>query len=188
MVAIHAVVAIAIVVVIVMAGFFIVAIVVVFVHLVATAERFGFPAALATVAVIDLFEVISAAAAGPVFVSAGRHDLISGIWWWVTSEGHQSPSGGNRFPIEQPVDVETQVENHGIGIQGLDGAVEVMEIPLARIRIAGASDFLCEGRRQLHVIEPSGDPIVVNGQSQQTGRRVQFEVIEMAGPTPMPSR
>jgi hypothetical protein len=82
-VAIHAVVAIAMVVVTV-AIFFIVAIVVVFVHLVATAERFRFPAALATVAVVNVFDVIAAPTAGPVFVSAGRHDLISGVWWWVT--------------------------------------------------------------------------------------------------------
>ena len=160
-VAIHAVVAIAIVVLTV-AIFSIVAIVVVFVRFVAMAKRFGFPAALATVAVIDLFEVISTAAAGPIFVSAGRHDSVSGVGWWVTLEGHQSASGGDGLPIQQPVDVETQVENHRIGIQGLDGPVKVMEVPLARIRITGASDFLCENRRQFHVIEPSGNPIVVN--------------------------
>ena len=57
-----------------------------------------------------------------------------------------------------------------------------MEVPLARKRIAGPTDFRCDSRRQLHVIESSGDPIVVDGQAQQTSRGVEFEIVEVAGP------
>jgi hypothetical protein len=58
-----------------------VAIVVGFGKLIAYAVVLRFAAALAEVTVIEMFEVIAAAAARPVFVSAGRHDSFSGVWW-----------------------------------------------------------------------------------------------------------